>query len=380
MQIFSHTEAEFFQSLDDSARRQDSTSRVERDGLPDSLGWRACTGSPREPVERAERADDRDAAAQPAVIWVLRAYLGRALAEFVTRHGVMLDVLGMGVLIVGDSGVGKSELALELITRGSGLVADDVTELYHVAPQTLEGCCPELLKDFLEVRGLGMLNIRTIFGETAVRQRKNLKLIVQLERPIGGIIPGLERLPLNASSEEIMGVSVRKVHIARRRGPQSCGPGRSRRAQLRAAAPRHRQHPRIHPTPGAALRLTTKAIDPPSHAARTDQRPLGFRQEHRAQRARGQRLLCGRQPAGQVAGRSRGPACAGRAINAQPSVSTCAAACGLIELPRIREALRNRDFDVEILFLDAKTDTLVKRFSETRRRHPLSDGGSTLTE
>jgi hypothetical protein len=105
------------------------------------------------------------------------------------------------VLLTGESGVGKSELALELITRGGGLVADDVVELYHIAPETLEGRCPELLRDFLEVRGLGMLNIRTIFGETAVRVRKNLKLIVQLEKPVGGVIPGLERLPLEASSE-----------------------------------------------------------------------------------------------------------------------------------------------------------------------------------
>jgi HPr kinase/phosphorylase len=145
------------------------------------------------------------------IIWVVRTYLGRALAEFVTRHGVLLDVLGMGVLLTGDSGVGKSELALELITRGGGLVADDVVELYHVAPETLEGRSPELLKEFLEVRGLGMLNIRTIFGETAVRVRKNLKIIVQLEKPVGGVVPGLERLPLEASTEEILGVRIRKV-------------------------------------------------------------------------------------------------------------------------------------------------------------------------
>jgi HPr kinase/phosphorylase len=118
----------------------------------------------------------------------------------------------MGVLLTGESGVGKSELALELITRGGGLVADDVVELYHIAPETLEGRSPELLRDFLEVRGLGMLNIRTIFGETAVRVRKNLKLIVQLEKPVGsGVVPGLERLPLTASFEEIMGVRIRKV-------------------------------------------------------------------------------------------------------------------------------------------------------------------------
>ena len=73
---------------------------------------------------------------------MLRPYLARALAESITMHGVFLDVLGMGVMITGDSGVGKSELALELISRGSGLIADDVIELYRIAPETLEGRCP----------------------------------------------------------------------------------------------------------------------------------------------------------------------------------------------------------------------------------------------
>ena len=184
---------------------------------------------------------------------MLRPYLARALAEFVTRHGVFLDVLGMGVLITGDSGVGKSELALELISRGSGLVADDVVELYRIGPETIEGRCPELLKDFLEVRGLGVLNIRTIFGETAVRPRKNLKLIVHLEKPVGGVIPGLERLPLNASSEDIMGVQHPQGHAAGGRRPQPRRAGRSGRAQLRPAAARHRQHAGVHPAPGKAV-------------------------------------------------------------------------------------------------------------------------------
>jgi HPr kinase/phosphorylase len=146
------------------------------------------------------------------VIERLRRYLGKVLADRVELHGVLMDVLGLGVLITGDSGVGKSELGLELISRGHGLVADDVVEISRIAAATLEGRCPPMLKDFLEVRGLGILNIRTIFGETAVRPKMNLKLIVHLERPSQ---PGaeIERLPLHAQFEDILGVTVSKVVI-----------------------------------------------------------------------------------------------------------------------------------------------------------------------
>jgi HPr kinase/phosphorylase len=145
------------------------------------------------------------------LMWILRPYLARELAEMTTAHGVMLDVLGMGVLITGVSGAGKSELALELISRGSGLVADDVVELYRVGPSTIDGRCPALLKDFLEVRGLGVLNIRTVFGEAALRPRKALKLIVHLER--ASPEAPAERLPLKPGAELILGVEVRKVSI-----------------------------------------------------------------------------------------------------------------------------------------------------------------------
>ena len=147
------------------------------------------------------------------LMWLVRHYIVKALAESTTRHGVFLDVLGVGVLITGDSGVGKSELGLELITRGNGLVADDVTELFRISPETLEGRCPELLRDFLEVRGLGMLNIRTMFGETSVRRKKSLKLIVNLHRPHGGDVSQLERLPLDASYQEVLGIKIRTVSI-----------------------------------------------------------------------------------------------------------------------------------------------------------------------
>lgn len=144
------------------------------------------------------------------VIDSLRVYVSRQLAETVILHGVFMDVLGIGVLVTGDSGVGKSELGLELITRGHGLVADDVVEVSRIAPDALEGRCPELLKDFIEVRGLGLLNIRTVFGETACRRKMRLKLIVHLQRP-NATLPEMARLPLDALTENVLGVPVRKV-------------------------------------------------------------------------------------------------------------------------------------------------------------------------
>ena len=147
------------------------------------------------------------------VIWRLRSYLGRVLATSSSLHGVLLDVLGVGVLITGESGVGKSELALELISRGHGLVADDVVELRRIAPETLEGNCPPMLRNFLEVRGLGVLNICTIFGETAVRRRKNMKLIVHLQKFNGADANSSGRLPISHLNENIMNVDIRKVII-----------------------------------------------------------------------------------------------------------------------------------------------------------------------
>jgi HPr kinase/phosphorylase len=149
----------------------------------------------------------------PTVIDLVRAWLARQLADRVEMHGVMIDVLGMGVLITGESGVGKSELALELVSRGHGLVADDVVEVAHVAPNTLEGRAPEMLKDFLEVRGLGVLNIRTIFGETACRRKMKINLVVHLQRPRRGEADMIPRLPIDAQIEEVLGVPLRKVTI-----------------------------------------------------------------------------------------------------------------------------------------------------------------------
>jgi len=141
---------------------------------------------------------------------LLRIYLGKRLAPKTLVHGVFLDVLGLGVLITGESGLGKSELALELISRGHGLVADDAVELMRTAPSLIEGQCPPLLQNLLEVRGLGLLDIRTIFGETSVRRKKKLKLIVQLVRTTPD---SFERLPIQDQTHDVLGVPIRRVML-----------------------------------------------------------------------------------------------------------------------------------------------------------------------
>ena len=146
------------------------------------------------------------------VIDVLRAYLSKHFADRTTMHGVFMDILGMGVMITGESGLGKSELGLELITRGNGLVADDAVDLYRINQTTIEGKCPELLQNLLEVRGIGLLDIRAIFGETAVRRKMRLKLIVHLVRK-ETMEREYERLPQEPLTQDVLGIPVRKVVI-----------------------------------------------------------------------------------------------------------------------------------------------------------------------
>ena len=146
------------------------------------------------------------------VIDVLRSYLSRHFADRASIHGVFMDILGLCVLITGESGMGKSELGLELISRGNGLVADDSVDLYRINQTTIEGRCPDLLQNLLEVRGIGLLDIRAIFGETAVRRKMRLKLIVHLVRR-ETMEREYERLPYEPLTQDVLGIPVRKAII-----------------------------------------------------------------------------------------------------------------------------------------------------------------------
>ena len=162
--------------------------------------------------ERAQIPMFSTQASSALVIDVLRAYLSKHFADRVSMHGVFMDILGLGVLITGESGLGKSELGLELISRGNGLVADDAVDLFRINQSIIEGRCPELLQNLLEVRGLGLLDIRCIFGETAVRRKMRLKLIVHLVRR-ETMEREYERIPSEPLTQDVLDVPVRKVVI-----------------------------------------------------------------------------------------------------------------------------------------------------------------------
>ena len=139
----------------------------------------------------------------------LQYRLARTLAPRVTMHGVFMEIYSIGVLITGESGSGKSELALELVTRGHRLVADDAPEFTQIAPDVLDGTCPEMLQDMLELRGLGVLNIRQMFGDTAIKRNKYLRLVVHLSRPSLEPKPdGLERLTGDIGSRRLLDLDV----------------------------------------------------------------------------------------------------------------------------------------------------------------------------
>jgi len=149
----------------------------------------------------------------PALMDFLSHYLAQAVAESVSLHGVFMEVQGFGALIKGEAAIGKSELALELISRGHRLVADDIVDFFRISPERVEGRCPALLQDFLEVRGLGILNIRAIFGDNSVKPTKPLDLIIQLEMADKLAPQLLDRLNIKTLHEEVLGVKVPKVQI-----------------------------------------------------------------------------------------------------------------------------------------------------------------------
>jgi len=172
------------------------------------------------------------ALAGQSVIAQLQYYLAEHFAETVTLHGVFMEVMGIGVLLSGPSGIGKSELALELLSRGHRLIADDAPEFYRAAPDILAGTCPEPLQGFLEVRGLGVLNIRAMYGDNALKATKYLRLIVRLEYLSELDVSTLDRLQGTRHNRTVLGVNVPELLIP-------IAPGRNMAVIIEAAVRNH---------------------------------------------------------------------------------------------------------------------------------------------
>jgi len=149
----------------------------------------------------------------PQLMDLLSHFLKQAIAETTSLHGVFIEVQGFGVLIKGAAAIGKSELALDLISRGHRLIADDIVDFYRISPDRIEGRCPALLQDFLEVRGLGILNIRALYGDNSVKPTKPLDLIIQLELADKLHPQMLDRLNVKTQHERVLEVDISKVII-----------------------------------------------------------------------------------------------------------------------------------------------------------------------
>ena len=166
------------------------------------------------------------------VVDIARFYLHNIFSEKVVVHGVFMEVLGTGVLITGESSVGKSELALALISRGHRLIADDAPEFTRTGPDILDGRSPSVLKDFMEVRGLGVLNIRDMYGDNALKLNKYLRLIVHLKRLNEKEYAQLDRLQGERKTRSILGIDIPQILIP-------VAPGRNIEVLVEAAVRNH---------------------------------------------------------------------------------------------------------------------------------------------
>ncbi|MEO7133520.1 MAG: HPr(Ser) kinase/phosphatase [Vicinamibacterales bacterium] len=210
--LFGESEVRFLESLEPAARRQ-ALAKCFTAELPCLLLTGGADIAP-EILLEGERAGVpilRTSVPTAAAIGKLTAVLEDRLAHRQIIHGVLIDILGLGVLIVGDSGIGKSECALDLVVRGHRLVADDTVEVRRRSESIVIGACPEMTRHHMEVRGLGLINIRDLFGVAATRTSKRIELVVQLDRWDEG--REYDRLGLDEAAYELLGLKVPLIRM-----------------------------------------------------------------------------------------------------------------------------------------------------------------------
>ena len=210
--VFGTSEVRYLETLT-AEERATALRRVFTHDLPCLLVTGAATPPP-ETIAEADRAGVpllRSRTPTPDAISRLSALLDSHLAARGIVHGVLMDILGLGVLVIGESGIGKSECALDLVVRGHRLVADDVVELRCRAQSFLIGTCPELTRNHMEIRGLGLINIQDLFGVASTRSSKRVELVVQLERWEHG--REYDRLGLNDEFYETLGARIPMIRM-----------------------------------------------------------------------------------------------------------------------------------------------------------------------
>lgn len=215
VQVLGREEVAYLDSLDAKVRW--TTLAAIMDHQPLALAMADALPAPHDLLEAAEESGIPIFASPHSsyeLVKYLHHHISRALAETITLHGVFMEVFTIGVLITGEAGCGKSELALELLTRGHRLIADDAPEFTQISPVIIDGTCPPALQDCLEVRGLGVLNVRQMFGDAAIKANKFLRLIINLHVPRDGKdLRHIDRLRGDTTQRRVMDLDIPQITI-----------------------------------------------------------------------------------------------------------------------------------------------------------------------
>lgn len=217
IQLIGKAETSYLQSIEPSTKRVMLQKFV--DAHPVAILYTTSLPADHALIERAEReqipvlrTDVKTSPIMSSLIASLNAYL----APRITRHGGLVEVYGEGLLLLGDSGVGKSETAIELVKRGHRLIADDAVEIKRVSEKTLIGSAPEMIRHYVELRGIGIVDVRRLFGIGAVKETERIDLVIQLENWVEGKM--YDRLGMEDETINILGLNIPCVTVPVRPG------------------------------------------------------------------------------------------------------------------------------------------------------------------
>lgn len=217
IQVFGNAEIHYLNQMEPEllSQRAETFMRYDVPALIFANGWTPLPAL-LEAAKRFRIPAFKSEQSTTSVTHSAMVYLDRVLAPTITRHGVLLDVYGVGVMLMGESGLGKSEAALEMIKRGHRLVADDVVEITRVTKNRVSGTAPELTRHLMEIRGIGLIDVRYMYGVGAVINEKSIDIVIEMELWQDG--KAYERLGLEESSIELLGVKVPRILMPVRPG------------------------------------------------------------------------------------------------------------------------------------------------------------------